>query len=136
MAVIKEGIVLNQDKTISFGNYELEEKFKVKDFIFNQNVYKMATYNKLTRLSKNDILVLETTPGTTLHNFFQSDLDTTFKIEGIGDTLVTVELLPNTTYSLFINDTKIDKILTNLSGKINFSLSLSKDAQNVKIVKA
>lgn len=135
MPCINEGILLNSDNSISFGNYEVEEKFKVNDFKVNQDFYKLATYDKLTRLYKNDNLVLEATPGATFHNFFQNDLQTNFKIEGIGDTLVTIELAPNTNYSLFINDVKIDKIITNLSGKLNFSLSLSSELQNVRIVK-
>lgn len=135
MAAIQNGIILNEDKTLSFGNYELEEKLKIKDFNVEGNLYKIRTHNKVTRLSKNSKLLLETVPGATVHNLDISEKEIVFCIEGLGDTLVTLELEPNTVYSLYINDLNIDKIKTNLSGKINFSTTLSKEPQNVKIEK-
>lgn len=135
MSVIQEGIILNEDKTLSFGNYEISEKLKVKDFNVDGNIYKIRTHNEVTRLSKNGNLLLETVPGATIHNLIIKDRCASFCAEGAGDTLITIELEPNTTYSLFINDINIDKIKTNLSGKINFSTTLSKDTQKIKVEK-
>lgn len=135
MATIKEGIVLNEDKTLSFGNYEIIEKLKVTDFNVDGNIYKIRTHNEVTRLSKNGNLLLETVPGATIHNLSVSEKETTFLIEGCGDTLITLELEANTYYSLFINDVNLDKIKTNLSGKINFSTTLSSESQQVKVEK-
>ncbi|WP_250277878.1 endosialidase [[Clostridium] colinum] len=135
MSAIQQGIILNEDKTLSFGNYEVSEKIKVKDFNVDGNIYKIRTHNEVTRLSKNGNLLLETVPGATIHNLFISEKESSFLAEGLGDTLITLELEPNTTYSLFINDVNIDKIKTNLSGKINFSTTLSKETQQIKIEK-
>lgn len=135
MPIIEQGLVLNQDKTLSFGNYEALEKIKVTDFNVDGNLYKVKTYKDVTRLSKNGNLLLETVPGATVHNFLVTENEASFLAEGTGDTLITLELLPNTNYSLFINDVNIDKIKTNLSGKINFSTTLSKDMQQIKIEK-
>ena len=135
MSVIQEGIILNEDKTLSFGNYEISEKLKVKDFNVDGSIYKIRTHNQVTRLSKNGNLLLETVPGATIHNLIIEDRCASFGAEGAGDTLITIELEPNTTYSLFINDINIDKIKTNLSGKINFSTTLSKDTQKIKVEK-
>ena len=135
MSVIQEGIILNDDKTLSFGNYEITEKLKVKDFNVDNNIYKVRTHNEVTRLSKNGDLLLETVPGATVHNLNIQENKANFDIEGLGDTLITIELEPNTNYSLFINDVNIDKIKTSLSGKINFSTTLSKDIQKIKIEK-
>lgn len=135
MSVIQEGIILNDDKTLSFGNYEAIEKIKVTDFNVDENIYKIRTHNEVTRLSKNGNLVLETVPGATIHNLLINEKEATFSAEGLGDTLITLELEPNTNYSLFINDVNIDKIKTNLSGKINFSTTLSKDIQQIKVEK-
>lgn len=135
MAVIKEGIILNDDKSLSFGNYELDEKLKVTDFNVDGNIYKIRTHKDVTRLSKNGNLLLETVPGATIHNLKVSASKVEFLAEGLTDTLITIELEPNANYSLYINDFNIDKIKTNLSGKINFSTTLSKDAQNIKIEK-
>ena len=133
MSIIQEGIILNEDKTLSFGNYEVTEKIKVKDVNVDGNIYKIRTHNEVTRLSKNGNLLLETVPGATIHNLNIKEKETTFLAEGLSDTLITIELEPNTNYSLFINDVNIDKIKTNLSGKINFSTTLSKEAQQIKI---
>ncbi len=133
MSIIQEGIILNEDKTLSFGNYEVTEKIKVKDFNVDGNIYKIRTHNEVTRLSKNGNLLLETVPGATIHNLNIKEKETTFLAEGLSDTLITIELEPNTNYSLFINDVNIDKIKTSLSGKINFSTTLSKEAQQIKI---
>ena len=135
MSIIKEGIILNEDKTLSFGNYEVTEKIKVKDFNVDGNIYKIRTHNEVTRLSKNGNLLLETVPGATIHNLDIKEKEATFLAEGLGDTLITIELEPNTNYSLFINDVNIDKIKTNLSGKINFSTTLSKESQQIKVEK-
>lgn len=135
MAVIQEGIALNQDQTLSFGNYELEEKLKITDFNVDGDLYKVRTHKDVTRLSKNGKLLLETVPGATVHNLYVEENKTEFFIEGTGDTLITLELEANTTYSLYINDVNIDKIKTNLSGKINFSTTLLKDKQSIKIEK-
>lgn len=135
MAVIQEGIVLNEDKTLSFGNYELEEKLKITDFDVDGDLYKIRTHKEVTRLSKNGKLLLETVPGATVHNLFISEYKAEFSIEGLGDTLITLELEANTNYSLYINDVNIDKIKTNLAGKINFSTTLSKDIQTIKVEK-
>ncbi len=135
MSTIQEGIILNDDKTLSFGNYEVTEKIKVTDFNVDGNIYKIRTHNEVTRLSKNGNLLLETVPGATIHNLYINEKEATFSAEGLGDTLITLELEPNTNYSLFINDVNIDKIKTNLSGKINFSTTLSKEAQAIKVEK-
>ena len=135
MSAIKEGIILNEDKTLSFGNYEVTEKIKVTDFNVDGNIYKIRTHTEVTRLSKNGNLLLETVPGATIHNLSIKEKEANFSIEGLGDTLITLELEPNTNYSLFINDVNIDKIKTNLSGKINFSTTLSKEPQEIKIEK-
>ncbi len=135
MAVINEGIILNDDKTISFGNYEVTEKLKVKDFDVDGDIYKVRTHNLVTRLSKNSQLLLETVPGATVHNLSVTESKTCFELEGAGDISVTLELEPETNYSLYIDDVNLDKVKTNKSGKINFSTSVSKSAQQVKIEK-
>ncbi|MFI3230729.1 MAG: endosialidase [bacterium] len=135
MAVINEGIILNDDKTISFGNYEVTEKLKVKDFEVDGDIYKVRTHNLVTRLSKNSQLLLETVPGATIHNLSVTEFKTCFELEGAGDISVTLELEPETNYSLYIDDVNLDKVKTNKSGKINFSTSVSKSAQQVKIEK-
>ena len=68
MAVIEELIRLEDNGSISFGNYLMDEKKKVLDFEVAGNLYKVKTYKDITKLEKNGKMLLETVPGATIHN--------------------------------------------------------------------
>lgn len=53
MAVIEELIRLEDNGSISFGNYLMDEKKKVLDFEVCGNLYKVKTYKDITKLEKN-----------------------------------------------------------------------------------
>ena len=128
MAIVKEGIILENDNTLSFGDYTRADKLKVEDFKVNDDTYKVRTH-------KDGTLVLETVPGATVHNFKVGDKVITFSMEGNGGTQVTLELEPGFHYSVYVDDVNLGKIKANLSGKINFSVELSERPQDVKIEK-
>ena len=50
MSVVKELIRTEDNGTISFGNYELAQKSKVSDFEYDGDMYKVKTYNEITKL--------------------------------------------------------------------------------------
>ena len=135
MAIVKEGIILENDNTLSFGDYIRADKLKVEDFKVNDDTYKVRTHKEVTRLSKDGTLVLETVPGATVHNFKVGDKIITFSMEGNGGTQVTLELEPGFHYSVYVDDVNLGKIKANLSGKINFSVELSERTQDIKIEK-
>jgi len=135
MAIVNEAIRLESDNTLSFGNYQVKEKQKVTDFDVAGDIYKIRTHNEVTRLSKNGKLLLETVPGATIHNLKVTEKLTTFSAEGFEDTLITLELEPETEYTIYIDDVNICKTKTNLSGKISFSIELNNREQHVKIEK-
>lgn len=135
MAVINEIICTEADNSISFGNYELAEKKKVEDFKVGDDVYKVRTHKDVTRLSKNGNLVLESVPGATVHSLKIGDRVTVFDIEGKGSTMVTLELLPDSTYSIYVDDVNIDKLTTNMTGKVGFSIELDSTCKSVRIEK-
>ena len=64
MPVIEELICIEQDGTISFGNYKLGQKAKKSDFEYQGDMYKVKTYNEITKLERNDMFVYESVPGT------------------------------------------------------------------------
>ena len=64
MSVIKELLRTEEDGTISFGNYELDQKSKLSDFEYNGDAYKVKTFREITKLEKNGMLVYESVPGT------------------------------------------------------------------------
>lgn len=135
MAIIDEVIRLENDNSLSFGNYNVKEKQKVSDFEVGGDMYKIKTHNEITKLEKNSKLLLETVPGSTIHNLKLSEKFTTFSIEGFEDTQITLELESDTNYKIFVDDVNLGKLKTNLSGKINFSVELDSNSQNVKIEK-
>ena len=75
MAVIEELIRLEDNGSISFGNYLMDEKKKVLDFEVAGNLYKVKTYKDITKLEKNGKMLLETVPGATIHNFDTGGLE-------------------------------------------------------------
>lgn len=133
MSVITETIRIEDNNSISFGNYQSEEKLKVKDFEVNEDRYNVKTYNEMTRIEKNDMLLLETVPGATIHKFKMSDKVVTFEVEGYEDTQITLELESGIEYKIFIDDFNTGKMKSNLSGKIGFSAELNDRPKFIKI---
>ncbi len=135
MAIIQEILKINDDNTLSFGNYKIKEKQKIGDFPFNNDIYKCKTHTDITRLEKNDVLLLETVPGATVHNLNVTEEAVIFNIEGNGDTKITVELEENTKYNVTVDGENLGVENTGISGKLSFSHELLNTAVEVKIEK-
>ncbi|SHK28235.1 hypothetical protein SAMN02745136_02171 [Anaerocolumna jejuensis DSM 15929] len=136
MSVVKELIRKESNGTISFGNYELSEKSKVNDFEHNGDLYKVKTFREITKLEKNGMIVYESVPGTSVTDLDISEREISFKVEGFEDSQITLELEAEKEYKIFIDDTNLGKMKTNLGGKLNFSVELGNSEQaEVKIMK-
>lgn len=127
MAVINELIRTEWDKTLSFGNYELEEKTKLQDYEFEGDLYKIKTYKCITKLERNGMFVYESVPGSVVHDFKADDEIVSFTVEAPQDVQITLELEPEKEYKVFIDDTNVGKMKTNLGGKLNLSVELSQN---------
>ena len=92
MSVVKELIRTEDNGTISFGNYELAQKSKVSDFEYDGDMYKVKTYNEITKLERNGMFVYESVPGTTVLNLDTEENKMSFTVEGPKDAQITVEL--------------------------------------------
>ncbi|HBZ53251.1 MAG TPA: endosialidase [Eubacterium sp.] len=125
MPIVKELLKSEQDGSLSFGNYELSEKTKLSDFEHAGDLYKVKTFNEITKLERNGLFVYESVPGTTVLGFKDTDKGVEFSVEGAGDAQITLGLLENTEYSVFVNGSSIGKMSTNLGGKLNLSVELS-----------
>ncbi len=134
MAVIDNSILAEND-TLSFGNYTVNEKQKIKDFKLNGDTYNMKTHKEVTKLEKNGKLLIETVPGSAIHNLKVTEKETVFSIEGFEDTQITLELESGENYKILVDDVVIGMVKTNMSGKINFSIGLTNSPQNIKIEK-
>jgi hypothetical protein len=135
VAAIEELIRVEENGTISFGNHLMETKKKVLDFEVDGNLYKVKTYNEITKLEKNGILLYESVPGTTVHNFDMDEKNISFSVEGEHDAQITMELEPEKDYKIFIDHVHVGKVRSSLAGKVTFSVDFSNGAQKVKIEK-
>lgn len=135
MAVIEQIIRLEEDGTISFGNYELLEKTKVLDFEVAGRLYKAKTFKEVTKLKRDGALVYESLPGTAVQSFKVTDKEVHFGVEGLGATQITLELQPTTEYKLIIDDVVVDNVKTTSAGKVNFSLDATSQVKQVILKK-
>ena len=62
MAVVKDLITVTDDHALNFGDYTLTQKTKKADFMFEGDLYKIKTYNTITKLEKNGMMVYESVP--------------------------------------------------------------------------
>lgn len=124
MSVVKELIRTENDGSISFGNYELDTKSKLSDFEHDGDMYKVKTFKEITKLERNEMFVYESVPGTTVTGLTYSEKGIAFQVEGSEDAQITVELEADTPYEIFIDGELADQILTNLGGKLSFSVEL------------
>ena len=124
MPVIEELICTEQDGTISFGNYKLGQKAKKSDFEYQGDMYKVKTYNEITKLERNDMFVYESVPGTAAEHFRVTDEGVEFTVEGIKDAQITVQLENDTDYEIYVNDSAVGNMMTNMSGKLSVSVEL------------
>jgi len=136
MAVVSEIIRIEPDNTLSFGNYLVADKQKLGDFKLGGDTYKVKTHNELTRFERNDMMLLETVPGSAIHNFSMAEGNISFSAEGVGNTQFTVGLEPNSEYKVLADGVLVDTAKSGLSGKINFSKELSAESfSHIKIEK-
>lgn len=125
MSTIKELIRAEENGTISFGNYELDTKSKISDFECNGDVYKVKTFSEITKMERNGMFVYESVPGTTVMNLMLQENGMEFCVEGAEDAQVTVEMEADTEYGVILDGKEIDRIKTNLGGKLSFSVELA-----------
>ena len=130
-------IVVEDDNSLSFGDFSLSEKSKVEDFPYDGNLMKVKTFAEITKLEKNGMFVYESVPGTSVYNFIETESGVEFSVEGGADedAQITVGLADETEYEVLIDGTSIGKVKTNLGGKLNFSVDLSGGKKAVVIKK-
>ena len=129
MSVVKEFIRTEGNGMISFGNYELAQKSKVSDFEHGGDMYKVKTYNEITKLERNGMFVYESVPGTTVLNLDVEENKMSFTVEGPKDAQITVELEEDAQYKVVIDGEEAGQMKTNLGGKLSFSVELEQAEQ-------
>ncbi len=132
MAVVKELIRTEENGSISFGNYELDQKSKVSDYQHQGDMYKVKTYRDITKLERNGMFVYESVPGTAVFNLEQDGTSMSFSIEGAEDAQITVGMEADCEYDIIINGADAGTMKTNLGGKLSFSAELG-GAESVEV---
>ena len=137
MAAVKELIRVEADGSISFGDYELAVKTKLKDFNHQGDLYKVKTFQEITKLERNDLFVYESVPGTAVENFLVSADSVEFKVSGPEDAQITLGMEEDTEYVTQVDGHESGRIKTGLGGKLVLSVELEgKESVKVKVVKA
>ena len=137
MAAVKELIRVEADGSISFGDYELAVKTKLKDFNHQGDSYKVKTFQEITKLERNDLFVYESVPGTAVENFLVSADSVEFKVSGPEDAQITLGMEEDTEYVTQVDGHESDRIKTSRGGKLVLSVELGgKESVGVKVVKA
>jgi len=131
-----EKIISVENEMLNFGDYTLKEKTKVEDFDFKGNLYKVKTYNEITKLERDGLFVYESVPGTAVKNFIENEDGVEFVVSGAKDAQITVGLMEDTEYDIVVNNRDAGKMKTNLSGKLSLSVELEGEGDiTVKVSK-
>ena len=135
MAVVEELLRNESDGSVSFGNHTLANKEKVEDFKHGGDLLKVKTYNEITKLEKNGMFLYESVPGTSVLNFKETEKGVEFVVEGNEDAQITVGLMDDQEYEVFINGASVGTMKTGLGGKLSLSVELEAAGEvPVKIV--
>ena len=124
MSVVEELIRKEDNGSLSFGNYCLASKTKKSDFEFEGDLYKVKTFQEITKLEKNGLFVYASVPGSTVTDFVDKGTEVSFMVEAAKDISFTLELEPSQEYKVLLDDTDLGTMKTNLGGKLNVSIEL------------
>lgn len=135
MAVVEELLRSEKDGAISFGNHKLAKKAKVEDFPHGGDLLKVKTCSEITKLEKNGMFLYESVPGTSVLNFVEKENGVEFIVEGDKDAQITIGLIDDKAYEVFVNGSSVGAIKTGFGGKLSLSVELeSVDEIPVRIV--
>ena len=125
MPVVSELIRIEDDGTISFGNYMLAAKSKLQDFEFKGDLYKVQTFGEITKLERNGMFVYESVPGTAVNHFQAGYTSVQFSVEGEKDAQITIQLEDEREYEVYVDGVSVGGMKTNVSGKLVLSVELN-----------
>lgn len=124
MGIVKELIKNEANGSISFGDYTLDKKAKLEDFDHDGDLYKIKTFQEMTKLEKNGMFLYESVPGTAVNDLVITAEGMKFSVEGNEDAQLTIGLADETSYEIFVGGASIGTMKTTLGGKLNFSVEL------------
>ncbi len=136
MTAVKDLLRVEENGTISFGDYTLDSKTKLEGFEFQGDVYKVKTFKEITKLEKNEMFVYESVPGTAVECFEVTGSGVSFKVFGVEHAQFTVGLEESCAYEVYVDGESVGEMTTNLSGKLSASVDFDAESGvEVKIEK-
>ena len=137
MAAVKELLRVEEDGTLSFGDYTLDKKTKLEDVEFQGDLYKVKTFAEITKLERNGMFLYESVPGTAVEHLKVTEDTVSFSVSGGQDVQFTLEMEADTEYTVYMDDTNVGRMKTNLSGKLSISAELNENVPvEIKVVRA
>ena len=137
MAVVKELLRGEADGAISFGNHKLEQKAKLEDYEHVGDLLKVKTCREITKLEKNGMFLYESVPGTSVNGFLEKENGVEFTVEGDEDAQITIGLMDDTEYEVFVGGSSIGTMKTGFGGKLSLSVELEAVGEvTVKVVQS
>lgn len=125
MAVVEQLLRSEADGSISFGNHTLAAKAKLEDFPHGGDLYKVKTFQTMTKLEKNGMFLYESVPGTSVNDLKETAEGMRFLVEGNEDAQITLGLQDDTEYEVFVGGASAGRMKTGLGGKLNLSVELT-----------
>ena len=116
-----------EDGSLSFCDFTLAQKGKLSDFAHNGDLYKVKTFNEITKLERNENFVYESVPGSAVFNFIADENTVSFAVAGAEDVQITLELEPDKEYDVTVGGSDLGRMRTNLGGKLVFSVEARMD---------
>ena len=129
MAVIEELIRKEEDGTVSFGNYLLKEKSKKDEFEYAGDIYKVKTFEEITKLERNGMFEYESVPGTAVNHFQKDEKGVSFQVEADGDVQITLGLAEDREYRVKVDQVVVGSMKTGMSGKLTISVGKSAEVE-------
>ena len=137
MAAVKELLRVEEDGTLSFGDYTLDKKTKLEDVEFQGDLYKVKTFAEITKLERNGMFLYESVPGTAVEHLKVTEDTVSFSVPGRQDVQFTLEMEADTEYTVYMDDTNVGRMKTNLSGKLSISAELNENVPvEIQVVRA
>ena len=133
MAVVEQLLRSEADGSVSFGNHTLTAKAKLEDFPHQGDLYKVKTFQSMTKLEKNGMFLYESVPGTSVNNLKETGEGMEFQVEGADDVQITLGLKDDTEYEVFVGNESVGKMKTGLGGKLSLSVGLAEGAAKVTV---
>lgn len=136
MAVVEELLRSESNGTISFGNHGLSQKAKLEGYEHAGDLYKVKTYQAMTKLEKNGLFLYESVPGTSVYNFCENEQGVSFTVTGSQDAQITLGVADGSEYEVIVAGESAGVMKTNLSGKLSVSVALEENGEaEVRLIK-